>query len=150
MGAAKTELAAAERCWAKAPAEPAAAHVTGAVLDVGQIEGLGLRPVVGNVVEIFGVGGDLLEEAPSGLDVGQILLTLILAPARRDQVVCVPDAFQGAMAERQLELADETTRAEGGELLAQSGDLLLDFRRSLAGLMMGRRETAISPRNPCC
>jgi len=37
---------------------------------------------VGDIVEVFGIGGDLLEQAPSGLDVSQILLALILAPPR--------------------------------------------------------------------
>ena len=45
-----------------------------------------------------------------------------------------PDAFQGAMAERQIELANETARPESRELLAQSNDLLLQSRGSLAGL----------------
>ena len=35
-----------------------------------------------------------------------------------------PDAFQGAVAEGEIELADETAGAEGGDLLPQSDDLL--------------------------
>jgi len=58
----------------KGPEQQAAAHVAGGVLHGGQIEGLGLRPVMGDVVEIFGVGRDLLKDAPGGFDVGEVLL----------------------------------------------------------------------------
>ena len=44
----------------KSPEQQAAAHFAGGVFDGGQIESLGLRPVAGNIVEILGVGGDLL------------------------------------------------------------------------------------------
>jgi hypothetical protein len=55
----------------KGPEQQAAAHVAGGVLDGGEIESLGLEPVVGDVVQVFGVGGDLLKDAPSGFDVGE-------------------------------------------------------------------------------
>ena len=40
------------------------------------------------------------------------------------------------MAERKIELADETAGAEGEQLLAQSDDLFFDGGGSFAGLMM--------------
>jgi len=61
---------------------------------------------VGDIVEVFGIGGDLLEQAPSGLDVSQILLALILAPPRLEQAVRAPDGFQGAMAEGEIDLRE--------------------------------------------
>jgi len=102
----------------KGPEQQAAAHLAGRVLDGGQSEGLGLGPVAGDVAEVFGVGGDLLKDAPSGLDVGEVLFALILALAFLEQTVLAPDAFQGAMAERKIELANQTAGAEGKQLLA--------------------------------
>ena len=118
------------------PEEQAATDVAGGVLDGGQIEGLGLGPIVGKVVEVLGVGGDLLKDAPGGFDVGKILLALILAAARAEQAVGAPDAFQGAMAEGKIELADEAAGAEGRQLLTESEDLLFDDGGGFAGLMM--------------
>jgi hypothetical protein len=120
----------------KGPEQQAAAHFASRVLDGGQIEGLGLRPVAWDVVEILGVGGDLLKDAPGGLDVSEVLFALIFALAFFEQTVLAPDAFQGAMAQREIELADETASAEGKQLLAQSDDLLFDGGGSFAGLAM--------------
>ena len=59
-----------------------------------------------------------------------------------------PDAFQSAMAERQIKLADETTGHEGEQLLPQGDHLLLDLSRGLVGLTRGsageRHQTARS------
>jgi len=65
----------------KGPEQQAAADFAGGVLDAGQIESLGLRPVTGDVVEVLGIGGDLLKDAPGGLDVGEVLFALIFALA---------------------------------------------------------------------
>jgi hypothetical protein len=92
---------------------------------------------MGDVVEIFGVSGDLLEDAPSGFDVSQVLFALILAAALVDEAVLSPDAFQGTMAEGEIELADETAGAEGGKLLAESYDLLFQGQRRFTRLMVG-------------
>lgn len=62
---------------------------------------------MGDVVEVFGVGRDLLEEAPGGFDVSEILFALIFAAAFMEQAVLPPYAFQGRVAEREIELADE-------------------------------------------
>ncbi len=61
------------------PEQQAAAHVRGGVLDGGEIERLRLGPVVRDIVEVFGVGRDLLQDTPGGLAVGQVLFALILA-----------------------------------------------------------------------
>lgn len=120
----------------KGPEQQAAAHVAGGVLDGGQIEGLGLGPVVGDIVEILGVGRDLLEDAPGGLDVGEVLFALILAAAFVEQAVLAPDAFQGAMAEGKIELPDEAAGAEGGQLLAESDHPQFQGGGSFVGLMV--------------
>src|SRR5258707_2220090 len=118
------------------PEKQAAAHFAGGVFDRREIEGLGLRPVAGDVVEILGVGGNLLKDAPGGFDVGEVLFALIFALAFFQQTVLAPDAFQGTMAEGEIELANETASAEGEQPLAQSDDLLFDGGGSLAGLVM--------------
>ena len=118
--------------------EQATADLAGRVLHDGQMEGLGLGPVGGNFIEVLGVGGDLLEEPPSGLNGGQVLLALIFTTAFFDQAVPVPDAFQGAMGKGQVELADQAARAEGGEFLAQGDHLLLDSTGCLLRLVMRR------------
>src|SRR5260370_32704591 len=118
------------------PEQQAAAHFAGGVFDRREIEGLGLRPVAGDVVEILGVGGDLLKDAPGGLDVGEVLFALILALPFFEQTVLAPDALQSPMAEGEIELANETASAEGEQPLAQSDDLLFDGGGSLAGLVM--------------
>jgi hypothetical protein len=122
----------------KSPEQQAAADIAGGVLDGGEIEGLSLGPVAGDVVEIFGVGRDLLKDAPGGLDVGEVLFALVFALAFVQQTMLAPDAFQSAMAEGEIELADKTASAKGKQLLAQSDDLLLDVGRSFAGLVMRR------------
>src|SRR5258708_17083549 len=120
------------------PEQQAAAHFAGGVFDRRESEGLGLRPVAGDVVEILGVGGNLLKDAPGGFDVGEVLFALIFALAFFQQTVLAPDAFQGTMAEGKIELANETARAESEQPLWQRDDLLFDGGGSLAGLGMRR------------
>src|SRR5258708_30820983 len=86
----------------KGPEQQAAAHLAGGVFDGGEIEGLGLRPVAGDIVEVLGVGGDLLKEAPGGLDVGEVLFTLIFTLPFFKQTLLAPDALQGTMAEGKI------------------------------------------------
>src|SRR5260370_17874315 len=78
----------------KGPEQQAAAHLASGVLDGGQIEDLRLRPVAGDIVEVLGVGGDLLKDAPSGFDVGEALFALIFALAFFQQTVLPPDLLQ--------------------------------------------------------
>src|SRR5260370_38146638 len=58
------------------PEQQAAAHFAGGVFDRRESEGLGLRPVAGDVVEILGVGGGLVKNAPGGPDVGTVLFRM--------------------------------------------------------------------------
>src|SRR5260370_37598869 len=90
----------------------------------------------GDSVGVLGVGGDLLKDAPSGFDVGEVLFALIFALAFFQQTMLAPDALQGTMAEGEIELANETASAEGEQLLAQSDDLLFDGGGRLAGLVV--------------
>ena len=96
----------------KGPEQQAAADLAGGVLDRGQTEELSLRPVAGDIIQILGIGGDLLKDAPSGLDVGEVLFALIFARAFFQQTVLAPNALQGTMAEGKIELADEAASAK--------------------------------------
>jgi hypothetical protein len=118
--------------------EQPAAHLAGGVLDERQAQALGLRPVVRDIFEVFGVGRELLEEAPLGFEVGQVLFALVLAAAAVDQPVGAPDALQGAVAEGEVELADQSAGAESGQATAQGHHGLLDLGRGLARLAVGR------------
>lgn len=60
----------------------AAADLAGGVLDGGQAARLHLGPIMRDIVEVLGVGGDLLEERPGAFPLRQVLLLLVLAPAR--------------------------------------------------------------------
>jgi hypothetical protein len=76
------------------------------------------------------------EKRALGFDVGQVLLALILLAALVQQPMLAPDAHQGAVAERQIELADEAAGAEGGQSATQGDDLLFQFWGRLVGLVM--------------
>ena len=101
-----------------------------------QAELLGLRPVVRDVVQILGIRADLLKQGPLRLAVGQVLLALIFSAALFHQPLRAPNTFPGAVTEREIEFANQTARSEGGELLAESDDLLFEFGGSLARLPM--------------
>jgi len=120
------------------PEQQPTADFAGGVLDGRQAASFHLRPVVRDIVEILGVGGDLLEQAPSGFDLGQVPLALIFSAALGHQAVGAPDALQSAVRERQIELADEATRPQGGQLPAEFEDSRFDLGRGFAGLVMGR------------
>ena len=99
---------------------------------------LSLGPITGDVVEIFGIGADLLKQSPAGLDVRQVLFALVFAAALVDQSVPVPDAFERVMADGQIEFANEAASAESGQGLAEGDQLSLDGRRRLVRLVVWR------------
>src|SRR5262245_17943019 len=80
---------------------------------------LRLLPVTGNVVEILGIGADLLKQRPLPFDVRQVLLALIFSTTPFDQPMLTPDALQGFVPDRQIEFTNQTARTEcGGESYA--------------------------------
>ncbi|MFZ3277451.1 MAG: hypothetical protein WA182_11170 [Candidatus Sulfotelmatobacter sp.] len=106
---------------------------------------LSLLPVARDIVEIFGIRADLLEKSPLGFDVREVLLALIFSAAFFEQAVLTPDALQGAMADGQIELADEAPGAESGKRFAQLDQLSFGGRRSFLRLVMtnaGKSEQA--------
>ena len=54
----------------KGEKQQAAADLAGGVLNGREAGGLGLWPVLRDVVEVFGVGADWLEQPPGGFDGG--------------------------------------------------------------------------------
>ena len=74
---------------------------------------------MGDIVEILGIGADLLKHSPAGLDVGQVLFALVFAAAFCHQAVLAPDAFQCAVADGQIEFADQAACAESRQGFTQ-------------------------------
>jgi hypothetical protein len=93
---------------------------------------------VGNVVEVLGIRADLLKHGPLRFDVGQVLFALIFAAAFWHQAVLAPDALQRAMADGQIELADQAARTEGRQSFAQLDQWSFPGRRCFLRLMMAR------------
>jgi hypothetical protein len=98
----------------ESPEQQAAANFAGGVLHGGQAELLGLPPVARDVVEILGIGADLLKQGPESLNAREILFALIFAAAFFDQSMRMPDAFQCVVTDAQIELANKPPCAEGG------------------------------------
>jgi len=121
--------------FGESPEEQAAADIARGVLNDGQMQPLSLQPVAGNIVEIFGVGADLLKQGPGRLDVGQVLFALVFTAAFFDQAVLMPDAFQSVMADGQIELPNQAAGAEGGQGLAQFDQPRFPGQRRLVRLM---------------
>jgi len=107
------------------PEQQAAAHFARGVLDGRQAELLSLRPVAWDIVEILRIRADLLEQRPLRFDVREVLLALIFFLSFFQQAVRAPDAFQGAMADGQIELADKAAGTEREQGSAQFDDALL-------------------------
>jgi len=124
----------------------ATANFAGGVLDERQAAGPHLGPVVGDVVEVLGVGGDLLAQPPGGFQGRQVLLALILAAAGLDQAVFVPDALDGRMAQGQLPFALQAPGAEGGQLATQGDHPLSQFARDLVRTEVGGAREFFQPR----
>ena len=100
------------------------------------MQALSLRPVAWDIVKILGIGADLLEQRPLRLDVREVLLALIFPLAFFQQPMFPPDAFQRAMRDWQVELANEPPRAEGVQRFAEFDKLGFGRGRCFLCLMM--------------
>jgi hypothetical protein len=76
----------------------AGAHFPGGVLHQRQAQGLGLRPIAGDVVQVLGIMAELGEDGPGGFAGSQILFGDMLALAGAHQAVLAEDASDGAHA----------------------------------------------------
>jgi hypothetical protein len=107
------------------------------------MQALSLRPELRNIAEILGIGGDLLEQAPSRFHGCQILFALIFFSAFAHQSVLAPDALDSHVRNGEIELSFQTGCSKGGQLASQSQDLLLDRGRGFVGAML--MSTAVLP-----
>jgi hypothetical protein len=111
------------------------------------VESLGLQPVARVIVEILGIRADLLEQRPGSFDVREVLLALIFPAAFFQESVRAPDALESAMADGQIELADQAARAEGGQRFAKLDKLRFGGRRCFLRLVMAKsRAVGLMPR----
>src|SRR5258708_24481417 len=88
----------------KGPEQQAAAHFAGGVFDRREIEDLGLGPVAGDIVEVLGIGGDLLKDAPSRLELGEVLFAFTFELACIQRPSLDPDSLQRSTAEGSIGL----------------------------------------------
>jgi hypothetical protein len=95
------------------------------------VVGLHLRPIPRDVVEILGVGGDLLKQRPGPFPLRQVLLLLVLAPTRAEQAVLAQDTLEGPVAQGQIPLPLQASGAESGQLAAQLDDAFSEFTGDL-------------------
>lgn len=61
-----------------------------------------------------------------------------------------PETFQGAMAEGQIELADQAAGAEGGQGLTECEELAFEVSGVRRGWWWGARDCSRNPEGPCC
>ena len=95
-----------------------------------------LRPVLRDVLEIFGVGGELAEELPMAFDRAELFFGGGFLFARTRQGVLAKHAGNGVVAARQDELPLQTLGAKAG-LLAQFDDLAFQAAGDLVGRASG-------------
>src|SRR5713226_8598947 len=124
--------------FGEGPQQQPATNIAGGVLNGGQAEMLRLRPVVGNVVEILGIGADLLEQRPASFNMREILLALIFFLSGFEQTVFPPDSLYGHVANGQVELTLDSSGTEGGQFVAQRQYLLFDLGRGFQRMAMRR------------
>ena len=106
------------------------------VLEAGQFEAGHLGPVMGDVLQIFGVGGKLAEEFPMAFDVAQMLFGEGLFLAGAGELVSAEDAGDGVVADGEVELVLEAFGPEAG-LLAELDDLPFHSGGGLMGAVLG-------------
>ena len=99
------------------------------VLEAGQAVAHHLGPVVGDILQVFGVGGDLAKESPLSFDGAELFFGGGFFLARTGQPMGANDAGGRIVTDLQVKLLHETLGAEAG-LLAQLDDLALQGGRS--------------------
>ena len=92
----------------------AAGKFADGVLEAGQAIGLHLRPIEGEVGEIFDIHLEAGKRRIGCFDLAEIVFTVVAAPGRAGELVVAEDAVQGIVADLESKLGDETTGAEAG------------------------------------
>ena len=108
----------------------------GGVLEAGEFEAGHLRPIVRNVLQILGVGGELAEEGPEAFDLAELFFGGGFLFAGASEFVVADDTGDGVVTDGEVELLFETLGAEGG-LLAELDDLTFEAAGGLVRAMMG-------------
>src|SRR6266581_6576655 len=120
----------------ESPEEQSAADFPSGVLDDGQVQPFGLLPVAWDIIEILGIGADLLKQGPLRFDVCQILLALVFAATLSDEPVLPPNALQCVVADPQVELTNQAAGAKGGQRFTEFEQLRFAVSGSLVRLAM--------------
>ncbi len=108
---------------------------------------LRLSPVARDIIEILGIGADLLKQGPLRLDVCQILLALVFAAALSDKPMLPPNALQCVVADPQVELTNQAARAKSGQRFTEFEQWHFAVSGSLMRLAMPRAGVFGQP--PC-
>jgi len=98
---------------------------------------LHLGPILGDIVEVFGVGRDLLEQRPGFFECGQVLFLLVLATAAMNQAVVAQDALDGGVTQGQVPFALQAAGTESGQLTTQRDHPRGPFAPDLVGAGVG-------------
>jgi len=88
------------------------------VLEAGQAIGLHLRPVEGNVGEIFDIHLEAGKGRIGGFDGAEIVFAFVTALGFSGQMALAQDAVQGVVADLEIKLGDEAAGAKARGLLA--------------------------------
>ena len=108
----------------------------GGVLEAGEFEAGHLRPIVRNVLQILGVGGELAEEGPEAFDLAELFFGGGFLFAGASELVVADDAGDGVVTDGEIELLLETLGTEGG-LLAEFDDHPFEGGGGLVGAAIG-------------
>jgi len=115
----------------------AGADFPGGELDVGQAQGLHLGPVMGDILEVFGIDGQLPKELPVLFDFGQVFLFLMLLSSFLNQSIVLQDATDGLMGTGQRVFEDQPPGSHEGESFSQADNLLFQGTGDLMGTGFG-------------
>ena len=110
--------------------------LAGSILEAREFKPGHLQPIMGDVLEIFGVGGKLTEERPEAFDRAELFFGVGFFLARQRQAVLADDAGDGVMAAMEVELMFEAFGPEAG-LAAEFDDLAFEAGRCLVGTVIG-------------
>ena len=95
-------------------------------LDVGQLEGLHLRPVVDDVLEVLGIDRKLSKELPVLFERREVFFLFVFFASFFDQSVGLQDTSDGVMGTGQVMFALEAFGSHEGVLFSQPDDLLFE------------------------
>ena len=105
-------------------------------IESGAIQTHHLCPITGNILQEFGVRGELAEELPGPFHSAQLFFNGRLLFSRPGQAVLADNARDGIVADLEIELVDQSFGPEAGAL-SQLHDLSFQARGSLVRTTFG-------------